>query len=168
MGAHARSAILGSCFDTTPVLSGPVRIYVQTDSYQEDISMERRVINPWTWQEQFGFVQTNEIRQPQRILLISGQTSLDAVAAVAAVGDMSGQVGAALDNLETVLRQADMSLANLVRVNFYSTDMDRFLAEGLPVVGQRLTGVEYVTTYLGVVRLALPDLLIEIEATAVA
>ena len=130
--------------------------------------MERRAINPWTWQEQFGFVQANEIRQPQRVLLISGQTSLAADATVAAVGDMRGQVEAALDNLETVLRQAEMTLANLVRVNFYSTDIERFLAEGLPIVGQRLAGVEYATTYLGVARLALPDLLIEIEGTAVA
>ncbi len=130
--------------------------------------MERRAVNPWTWQEQFGFVQANEIRQPQRVLLISGQTSLDVDATVAAVGDMRGQVVAALDNLETVLRQAEMTLANLVRVNFYSPDIERFLAEGLPVVGQRLAGVEYATTYLGVARLALPDLLIEIEATAVA
>ncbi len=130
--------------------------------------MERRAINPWTWQEQFGFVQANEVRQPQRVLLISGQTSLDADATVAAVGDMRGQVEAALDNLETVLRQAEMTLANLVRVNFYSPDIERFLAEGLPVVGRRLAEVEYATTYLGVARLALPDLLIEIEATAVA
>ncbi len=129
--------------------------------------MERRAVNPWTWQQQFGFVQANEIRQPQRLLVISGQTSLDADANVTAVGDMRGQVEAALDNLETVLQQADMSLANLVRVNFYSTDMDRFLEESHEVLAQRLAGVEYVTTYLGVARLVLPDLLVELEATAV-
>jgi enamine deaminase RidA (YjgF/YER057c/UK114 family) len=130
--------------------------------------MERRAINPWTWQQQFGFVQANEVRQPQRILFVSGQTSLDAAASVAAVGDMRGQVVAALDNLETVLRQAEMSFANLVRLTFYATDMDRFLAEAPEVLAQRLAGVEYATTYLGVTRLAMPDLLIEIEATAVA
>lgn len=67
-----------------------------------------------------------------------------------------------------MLRRAEMTLDHLVRANFYSPDLDRFLAEGLPVVGQRLARVEYATTYLGVTRLALPDLLIEIEATAVA
>jgi enamine deaminase RidA (YjgF/YER057c/UK114 family) len=130
--------------------------------------MERRAVNPWTWQQQFGFVQANEVRQPQRVLFVSGQTSLDAEANVAAVGDMRGQVVAALDNLETVLQQAEMSFANLVRLNFYATDMDRFLAEAPEVLAQRLAGVEYATTYLGVTRLAMPDLLIEIEATAFA
>jgi enamine deaminase RidA (YjgF/YER057c/UK114 family) len=129
--------------------------------------MERRAVNPWTWQQQFGFVQANEIRNPQRVLVVAGQTSLDADAHVTAVGDMCGQVEAALDNLETVLRQAGMGLPSLVRVNFYTTDMDRFLSEGLRVVAERLAGVEYATTYLGVSRLALPDLLIEVEATAV-
>jgi enamine deaminase RidA (YjgF/YER057c/UK114 family) len=130
--------------------------------------LERRAVNPWSWQEQFGFVQANEVRQPQRVLFISGQTSLDAEANVTAVGDMRGQVVAALDNLETVLQHAGMSLANVVRLNFYTTDMDRFLAESPEALAQRLAGVEYVTTYLGVTRLAMPELLIEIEATAVA
>ncbi|MDQ3654757.1 MAG: Rid family hydrolase [Chloroflexota bacterium] len=130
--------------------------------------MERRVINPWTWQQQFGFVQANEVRHPQRVLFIAGQTALDAEANVIAVGDMRGQVEAALDNLETVLRQAGMSFANLVRVNYYSTDLDRFMQESGEVLARRLAGVEYVTTYLGITRLALPDLLVEIEATSVA
>ena len=130
--------------------------------------MERRAVSPWTWQEQFGFVQANEVRNPQRILFISGQTSLDANANVAAAGDMRGQVEAALNNLELVLREAGMSLSNLVRLNFYATDMDRFLQESHEILGQRLAGVEYATTYLGVTQLAVPGLLIEIEATAVA
>jgi enamine deaminase RidA (YjgF/YER057c/UK114 family) len=130
--------------------------------------MERRAVNPWTWQDQFGFVQANEVRRPERMLIVSGQTSLDANANVVASGDMRGQVEAALDNLETVLQQADMSFANLVRVTFYATDMDRFLAEAPEVLARRLAGVQYATTYVGVVRLAFPDLLVEIEATAVA
>lgn len=40
--------------------------------------MERRVINPWTWQEQYGFVQANELRGVQRMLICSGQTALNA------------------------------------------------------------------------------------------
>ena len=40
--------------------------------------MERRIINPWTWQDAFGFVQANEVRGVQRVLICSGQTSMDA------------------------------------------------------------------------------------------
>lgn len=113
-------------------------------------------------------MQANDIRQPERMLVISGQTALDAEANVTAVGDMRGQVEAALENLETVLEHAGMSFANLVRLNFYATDLDQFLAESHDVLGHRLAGVEYATTYLEVTRLAMPDMLIEIEATAVA
>ncbi len=128
--------------------------------------MERRVINPWGWQEQFGFVQGNEIRGAQRVLVVSGQTSIDGNGHVAAEGDICGQLAAALDNLETVLSRADMTLTNLVQLNVYTTDMDRFLGEAHTVLTSRLAGCQYTTTYLGVARLALPQLLIEIEATA--
>ena len=36
--------------------------------------MERRIINPWKWQDNFGFVQANEISGVQRQLICSGQT----------------------------------------------------------------------------------------------
>ncbi len=31
--------------------------------------MERRVINPWKWQDNFGFVQANEVTGAQRTLI---------------------------------------------------------------------------------------------------
>ncbi len=34
--------------------------------------MERRAINPWTWQDQFGYVQANEASGAERVLVCSG------------------------------------------------------------------------------------------------
>jgi enamine deaminase RidA (YjgF/YER057c/UK114 family) len=67
------------------------------------------------------------------------------------------------------LRAADMTFANLVRLNFYTTDVDSYLANA-GVLGERLgaAGVAPAGTLLGVARLAFPELLVEIEATAVA
>ena len=65
--------------------------------------MERRVINPWTWQDELGFVQANELTGAQRVLLCSGQTSVDDVGNPINGGDMAAQVNKSLDNLETVL-----------------------------------------------------------------
>ena len=62
--------------------------------------MERRVINPWTWQDQLGFVQANELKGAQRVLLCSGQTSVDDDGNPVNPSDMAGQVNKALDNLE--------------------------------------------------------------------
>ena len=131
--------------------------------------MERRVINPWTWQDQFGFVQANDVAGARRVLMCSGQTSVDADGTPVHVGDMAGQIGKALDNLETVLSEAGLSLSDVMRLNYYTTDVDGFI-ESAEVVGKRLgeTGCRAASTLLGVARLAFPELLVEIEATAVA
>ena len=39
--------------------------------------MERRVINPWKWQDAFGFAQAIEVTGSQRTLSCSGQASQD-------------------------------------------------------------------------------------------
>ncbi len=69
--------------------------------------MERQVINPWTWQDQFGFVQANAIRGGQRMLICAGQAAVDADGHPLHPGDMRAQLTQALDNLETVLQAAD-------------------------------------------------------------
>ena len=131
--------------------------------------MEQRKVNPWTWQDQYGFSQAIEVTGAQRVLYCAGQTSTVSDGATLHGDDMGAQCGQALDNLETVLEHAGMTLAHVVRLDYYVTDVDRFFAEGAPVAGARLAGVtQPAGTLLGVSRLAFPDLLIEIEATAVA
>jgi enamine deaminase RidA (YjgF/YER057c/UK114 family) len=129
--------------------------------------MERRVVNPWTWQDQFGFVQANEVSEPRRMLICAGQTSVDADGRPLHEGDMRGQVNQALDNLETVLTAAGFTLADVVRLNIYTTDVDRLL-EAYDALAGRLGagGCRYAATLLGVVRLADPALMVELEATA--
>lgn len=128
--------------------------------------MQRRVINPWTWQDQMGFVQANEITGAQRMLVCSGQASVDENGAPVHVGDMAGQISKALDNLETVLTQAGYELRDIVRLNVCTTDVDAFF-QNYQVVASRLAGVELASTLVGVTRLAFPELLVELEATAV-
>jgi enamine deaminase RidA (YjgF/YER057c/UK114 family) len=129
--------------------------------------MEHRIINPWTWQDSFGFVQGVEISGAQRVLYCAGQTSLDSEGGVVHAGDMRAQITQALDNLEIVLNQAGYSFADVVRLNYYTTDVDKFLAD-FDAVKSRLAeaGCRPSSTLLGVTRLAYPDLLVEIEATA--
>jgi enamine deaminase RidA (YjgF/YER057c/UK114 family) len=130
--------------------------------------MERRTVNPWTWQDQFGFVQANEASGAERVLVCSGQTSVDADGQPMHEGDMAAQVGQALDNVETVLGEAGYTLAEVVRLNYYVTDVDAFIQAG-EAYGARLAqaGCRPASTLLGVTRLASPSLLVEIEATAV-
>ena len=130
--------------------------------------MERTIINPWKWQDQYGFVQANDVRDAKRTIFVAGQTSTDADGNSMHPGDMAAQLNAAFDNLETVLKQAGSGLANVIRLNYYTTDVDKFI-ENAGVAGQRLgpAGCRPASTLLGVTRLAFPELMIEIEATAV-
>jgi len=79
------------------------------------------------------------------------------------------QLALSLDNLEAILGEAGMSLANLVRLNVYTTDVD-LLFQHYAVLASRLgaAGVAPTTTMLGVTRLAIPTLMVELEGTAVA
>ncbi|KAA0240738.1 MAG: RidA family protein [Dehalococcoidia bacterium] len=131
--------------------------------------MDRRVINPWTWQDQFGFVQAVEVSGVQRTLVCSGQAAQDADGAPVHPDDMGAQTARALDNLATLLDQSGFKLGDVVRMNILTTDVDRFLAEGAEEWGRRLAeaGCRPATTLLGVARLGYPDLMIEFEATAV-
>ncbi len=131
--------------------------------------MERRSINPWSWQDQLNFVQANAISGMQRVLICSGQISVDAEGRPLHPGDMRAQLTQALDNLETVLQAANFTLADVVRLNIYTTDPDR-LFEAWEVLASRLgaAACRQASTLLGVARLAFPELLVELEATAMA
>jgi enamine deaminase RidA (YjgF/YER057c/UK114 family) len=131
--------------------------------------MERSIINPWTWQDQLGYVQANEISGAQRTLFLAGQGSVDEEGRPVHPEDMAAQLNQTLDNLETVLREAGAELSAVVRLNYYTTDVDRFF-EAYGAAAGRLAeaGCRPASTLLGVTRLAYPELLVEIEATAVA
>jgi enamine deaminase RidA (YjgF/YER057c/UK114 family) len=131
--------------------------------------VERTAVNPWTWSVNFGFNQAELVESAGKVLFCSGQTSVDADGSPQHAGDMAAQIALATDNLEAVLREAGMTLANVVRLNFYTTDVDAYLASA-GVLGERVAaaGVAPAGTLLGVARLAFPELMIEIEATAVA
>jgi enamine deaminase RidA (YjgF/YER057c/UK114 family) len=84
-------------------------------------------------------------------------------------GDMRGQIALALDNLEAVLAGAGMTLTNVVKLGVYATDVDEAL-KNFDLMGMRFGPYQVAPpmTLLGVTRLALPDLMFEIEATAMA
>jgi enamine deaminase RidA (YjgF/YER057c/UK114 family) len=130
--------------------------------------MEQRRINPWAWQNQFAFSQAIEVSGAKRILYCAGQTSVDAQGRPVHGGDVRRQTELAFRNLESVLMAAGFALGDVVRLNYYTTDIDGFLA-AYEVVASHLAkaGCQPSSTLLGVTRLAFPELLVEIEATAV-
>lgn len=131
--------------------------------------MEKRVINPWTWQDAMGFVQANEVKGATRTLVVSGQTSVDTNGAPLHKGDMGAQIVQAFDNLETVLTAAGFAMSDIVRVTYYTTDVDAFIAGAGAGIGRLVgAGCQTASTLIGVARLFHPDILVEIEATAMS
>ncbi|MFK4085403.1 RidA family protein [Kribbella sp. NPDC020789] len=131
--------------------------------------MQRTAINPWTWSEQLGYHQGEVVTGQTRTLYCAGQTAMNADGKPEHDGDMGGQLALSLDNLEVVLAEAGMSLADVIRLNVYTTDVD-LLFQHYGILASRLGTAKAAppTTMLGVTRLALPSLLVELEATAVA
>ena len=103
------------------------------------------------------------------MLYLSGQTSNDANGAAMHPGDLVAQVRLAWSNLKNSLAAAEMDPGNIVRLNIYTADVDGFMAaagEIVPIYAE--DGRNPVCTFLGVTRLFEPELMIELEATAVA
>jgi enamine deaminase RidA (YjgF/YER057c/UK114 family) len=131
--------------------------------------MERTAINPVPWSLEMGFSQGEVVSGHSRTLYCSGQTAMSGEGKPQHDGDMAAQLAMSIDNLEAVLGEAGMSLVNLVRLNIYTTDVD-LLFQHYGVLASRLgaAGVAPTATLLGVTRLAIPTLMVEIEGTAVA
>ncbi|MEV7446696.1 RidA family protein [Streptomyces sp. NPDC091204] len=131
--------------------------------------MERTAVNPVAWSEELGFNQGELVSGHTRTLYVSGQTAMSADGKPQHDGDMAAQLALSIDNLEAVLGAAGMSLANLVRLSVYTTDVD-VLFRHYGVLAGRLgaAGVAPTSTMLGVTRLAIPGQMVELEGTAVA
>ena len=85
------------------------------------------------------------------------------------VGALAAQTSLAVDNVETVLHEAGMTLANVVGITVFTTDVDarpgarEGMTKGFHAAGGTLT-----STLVGVTRLAFRELMVGIEASAVA
>jgi enamine deaminase RidA (YjgF/YER057c/UK114 family) len=157
---------------TTTVAATPADPPTTTDnptpSPQEEPTMQRTPVNPWTWSLDFGFNQAEMVEGATRELYLSGQAAMGPDGQPLHAGDMAAQLTLALDNLDAVLAEAGMSLSDVVRLNIYTTDVDALFANyGIIAERTGTAGVAPPGTLLGVARLAFPELMVELEATAV-
>jgi enamine deaminase RidA (YjgF/YER057c/UK114 family) len=125
-------------------------------------------VNPETMHRNPAFSQGIIIPPGMRTLIIGGQNAVNEKGEIVGAGDIALQTTQAVDNLIKVLEAAGGTLDNLVRVGLLLRD-DADLRAGfgawMAKAGQ-LQNPPTVTAAF-VTRLAVPDYLIEIEATAV-
>ncbi|MFH0814392.1 MAG: RidA family protein [Pseudomonadota bacterium] len=128
--------------------------------------MNKTQINPWLWQDNFGFSQAWKVDGAQSIIFISGQAGISAEGEVMHAGDFQAQARLTFENLKTVLEQAGASLENIVKLGVYLVDMGNLLDYGA-VQAEFFKGRMPAQTAVQVSSLALPGMMIEVEAIAV-
>ena len=131
--------------------------------------MKKRDINPTEWLLAFNINQGIEVTGAQRVLYLSGQTATTADGAPMHPGDLAAQFRLAWENLKDALAAAEMDPTNIVRLNMYTIDVEGFMAAAGELTSVLAgDGCKPVSTLLGVAALFEPEVMIELEATAVA
>ncbi len=101
------------------------------------------------------------------LMFIAGQVALDGDGNVVGEGDMVAQVRQVLENMKTVLASEGADFSNVVKINIFTTDIDRFRAAS-DVRREYFRENPPASTLVQIERLARPVFLVEIEAIAIA
>ena len=124
-------------------------------------------LNPAELARPSGF--SHAVATTGRMVFLAGQTGVDRDGNVAD-GGVVPQFERALTNLLTALGAAGGLPSDLVSLTIYLTDVADYQAHGKEIgaVWRRLAGTEYpAMAAVGVTRLWLPELLVEIQGIAV-
>jgi len=89
--------------------------------------MEKRIINPWQWQDARSYVQAVEVKHVESTLYVSGQTAINADGK-ASTSNMKSQLIQTIQNLEQVINEAGYDPKNIVRLNIYTTSSEELFA----------------------------------------
>ncbi|MEM7201884.1 MAG: RidA family protein [Planctomycetota bacterium] len=104
-----------------------------------------------------------------RTLYLAGQCGHDAAGAITAPGDLAAQLDRALENIGLILRDAEMSFADVVQLNFYVCSRDDYALARAEFgrVWRRHCGRHYpAMAMVTVVSLFDPQALIEVQGIA--
>jgi len=120
------------------------------------------------WPKDFGFVQGRDVPAGARTIYVAGQASMDAAGKVLHKGDMEAQVMQAFKYVEKVVAEAGGDLSNVIKVTYFTTDIERFFVANTALTKYLAQhNCHPTSTLVEVKRLALPDLLFEVESIAV-
>jgi enamine deaminase RidA (YjgF/YER057c/UK114 family) len=124
-------------------------------------------INPCAWSVALGFDLAQARPMPARLLSAGALGSVDEDGELLHEDDPAAQLALALVNVETVLAAGGMDLGDVLRLTVHAVDVDAVLAS-LDVLTERfaLVGATPPVTLVGVARLALPGMLVQLEVTA--
>jgi enamine deaminase RidA (YjgF/YER057c/UK114 family) len=123
-----------------------------------------KIFSGTPWEAQVGYARAVQVGD---IVHVSGTTGTDPSGKVLAPGDMYAQTVQTIRNIENALKRLGLGLEYVVRTRIYVTQIDRW--EEVAKAHSELFGeVHPATSMIGVARLIDPEMLVEIEAEAVA
>lgn len=100
-------------------------------------------------------------------VFIAGQVAIDGEGRIVGEGDAAAQVEQVFDNLRRVLAACGGTLRDVVKMNVYVTDPSHRPAIAEARLRHFSPGEYPASTYVVVSALAVPQLLVEIEAVAI-
>jgi 2-iminobutanoate/2-iminopropanoate deaminase len=103
---------------------------------------------------------------PGQLIFVSGLLARNSSGEIVGKGDMGRQIRQVGENLKAALAAAGATLADLVRTQTFTTDIDTFFKH-VDVRMEYLGAALPTSTTVEVRRLSHPDFLVEIEAIAV-
>ena len=126
--------------------------------------MARHFNPPSVWQP-FGAFSMAVVPGEGQVVYLKGQVALDPDGQVVGEGDMAAQVRQTLENIQAVLGHLGGTMADVISLTQYATDIEAFMAVG--AVRMEFFAEPFpVTTTIEVSRLYDPALMVEITAIA--
>ncbi len=132
--------------------------------------MPKKYVNPTTLfpSSQHGFSQA-VVASGRQLVFVSGQTAWDSKKNIVGGGNLLEQARQALRNVEAAIAAAGGSLNDIVALRIYIVNYQAGSAGAVSSVLKGFFSPENspASTWIGVSALAVPEFLIEIEATAI-
>jgi enamine deaminase RidA (YjgF/YER057c/UK114 family) len=123
-----------------------------------------KIFSGTPWEPKVGYARAVQVGDS---VFVSGTTGTDPSGKVLAPGDVYQQSVQAIRNIESALTRLGLSLEHVVRTRIYLTDISRW-EEAAKAHAELFGEVHPATALIGVSRLVDPEMLVEIEADAVA